>query len=188
MTDNELAINKQETNKKLSRSDAPMDGNRLNPRKQGLSPGKKLICWAAAGGLIMLAGCSPASTSPAQLPAAAAAATNIQPASAGVPAAPGQSPGVVAEQPAGCQPPGDPAARPEFSSDGFVNIVWNDQPHYIFTSSDGLIYELLLPEETAAALGGPLALNNRRVSLEGRLGCAAVDQVEVIRLEIQSAQ
>ena len=86
-----------------------------------------------------------------------------------------------------CPPLGAPEGREAFSAGGHLNVVWNDQPHYIFSTEAGQVFELLLAEETAAGLGGPLTLNNSLVSVEGLLGCVDVAQVEVTSVEIQPA-
>lgn len=49
--------------------------------------------------------------------------------------------------------------------EGWVSIIWNDEPHFNLALDDGEVVQLLIDEELTAPLGGPLALDRARVSV-----------------------
>ncbi|MDD2923468.1 MAG: hypothetical protein PHQ36_14375, partial [Anaerolineales bacterium] len=50
---------------------------------------------------------------------------------------------------------------------GWFTTVWNGEPHYSITDDQGQVTKLLLDEELAKPLGGPLALDRKRVTISG---------------------
>ena len=50
-----------------------------------------------------------------------------------------------------------------FTLQGWLSIVWNDEPHFFLTLDDGQTVEVLLNEQLTQPLGGPLALDRTRV-------------------------
>jgi hypothetical protein len=64
--------------------------------------------------------------------------------------------------------PSDEADTPTPSSEtitlqGWLSIVWNDEPHFFLTQDDGQTVEVLLDEQLTQPLGGPLELDRSRV-------------------------
>ncbi len=49
--------------------------------------------------------------------------------------------------------------------EGWLSIVWNDEPHFLLALDDGQAVQLRMDEELTAPLGGPLALDRTRVSV-----------------------
>jgi hypothetical protein len=50
---------------------------------------------------------------------------------------------------------------------GWFSIIWNDEAHYFITDDAGNTIEVLLEEDLMKPLGGPLALDRTRVTIEG---------------------
>lgn len=66
--------------------------------------------------------------------------------------------------------------------EGWLSIVWNDEPHYFLTDDGGQTVELLLDEELTAPLGGPLALDRSRVIVLAVVTQAEPDLYEAISI------
>ena len=64
--------------------------------------------------------------------------------------------------------------------DGVFHIIWNTRPRYFLTDDAGTTRELMLQEERTRDLGGPLALNGRRVRISGQ---PAAEQPELLRVD-----
>ena len=81
----------------------------------------------------------------------------------------------------GCRPAATPAggaagvpaaasaAEPDstVSLAGWFQTVWGDTPHYLLVDDTGRSTELLLSEEVARPLGGPRAIDRKRVRVRG---------------------
>ncbi len=50
---------------------------------------------------------------------------------------------------------------------GLFTTIWNGGPHYSITDDQGQTTQLLLDDETAKPLGGPLELDRKRVTVQG---------------------
>ncbi len=61
------------------------------------------------------------------------------------------------------QPHPAPSSELTVTLRGWLSIVWNDEPHFLLASDDGMTVEVLLDERLTAPFGGPLALDRSRV-------------------------
>jgi hypothetical protein len=57
---------------------------------------------------------------------------------------------------------------------GWLTAVWNERPHFFLTTEAGESFELSIPEDLMQALGGPLALDRKRVRVEGKRRSAGI--------------
>lgn len=73
----------------------------------------------------------------------------------------------------------------EISLSGWVTVIWNDSVHYILSDDQGRWTELLLDEEMAQSLGGPLALNHKRVKIVGERTAAPSESVRVLSIVLE---
>jgi hypothetical protein len=73
----------------------------------------------------------------------------------------------------------------EVSLSGWVTVIWNDSAHYILSDDQGRWTELLLDEETAQSLGGPLALNHKRARIVGERAAAPSESVRVLSIVLE---
>lgn len=74
---------------------------------------------------------------------------------------------------------------------GWFHVVWNAQPHYVLVDERGRWAELLVRESVLAPLGGPLAINRKRVRVTGAAvelrGAVPRLSVQTIRVETPAA-
>jgi len=63
---------------------------------------------------------------------------------------------------------------------GWFTIVWNDQAHYFITDDEGNTRELLLEDSLVSALGGPLALDRKRVVITAEV---LSDRPDILRAQ-----
>ena len=65
----------------------------------------------------------------------------------------------------------EPAAAPggQVEITGIFTTVWNGEAHYFITDEQGQTTQLLLEEAVARPLGGPLALDRKRVTILGEV-------------------
>ncbi len=73
----------------------------------------------------------------------------------------------------------------EVSLSGWVTVIWNDSAHYVLSDDQGRWTELLLDEETARSLGGPLALNHKRVRIVGERAASPSESVRVLSIVLE---
>jgi hypothetical protein len=52
---------------------------------------------------------------------------------------------------------------------GWFTTIWNGEPHYSITDDQGQTTQLLLDDEIAKPLGGPLELDRKRVTIIGEI-------------------
>lgn len=79
-----------------------------------------------------------------------------------------------------------PAAESqEISLSGWFTVIWNDRTHYYLSDGQGRLTELLLDEETVKSLGGPLALNRKRVKVVGKRAIAPTEAVTVLSIAFE---
>ncbi|KAB2958885.1 MAG: hypothetical protein F9K13_12265 [Candidatus Methylomirabilis oxygeniifera] len=71
------------------------------------------------------------------------------------------------------------------SLSGWVTVIWNDRVHYILSDDQGRWTELLLDEEMAQSLGGPLALNHKRAKVVGERMAAPSESVRVLSIVLE---
>ena len=62
-----------------------------------------------------------------------------------------------------------PIAEEQVCITGWFTTVWNGRPRYWITDDQGQRTEIVLDEELARPLGGPLAFDRRRVTVVGEL-------------------
>lgn len=66
---------------------------------------------------------------------------------------------------------------------GSFHMVWNTRPHYFVTDDAGVTTELLMSEEVARPLGGPLKLIGQRVRVSGDRVTDPQGAVRVLTIE-----
>jgi hypothetical protein len=67
---------------------------------------------------------------------------------------------------------------------GWLSIVWNDEPHFFLTDDTGQTVEVLIDEELMAPLGGPLALDRSRVIVLAVVSPDAAGVLQVLSIEM----
>lgn len=67
---------------------------------------------------------------------------------------------------------------------GVFHIIWNTLPRYFVADDTGVTHELLLDEQKTRALGGPLALNGKRVRVTGAPDAARSELLRVDSIQL----
>jgi hypothetical protein len=52
---------------------------------------------------------------------------------------------------------------------GWFTTIWNGEPHYTVTDDQGNAAQVILDEEVARPLGGPLKLDRQRITIVGEI-------------------
>jgi len=81
--------------------------------------------------------------------------------------------------PGGTVIPSAPETGETLTIQGWFTIVWNDQAHYFIADDEGNTRELLLEDSLVSALGGPLALDRKRVVVTA---VALRDRPDILRV------
>lgn len=80
-----------------------------------------------------------------------------------------------------------PTPSPEtLTLQGWLSIVWNDEPHFFLTQDDGQTVEVLIDEQLTQPLGGPPALDRTRVIVLAVAAPEAPDVFEALSIEIEA--
>ena len=66
---------------------------------------------------------------------------------------------------------------------GWFTTIWNDEPLYSITDDQGQTTQLLLDDETAKPLGGPLELDRKRVTIVGEIISDSPRTVRVLSVQ-----
>jgi hypothetical protein len=66
---------------------------------------------------------------------------------------------------------------------GWFTTVWNGEAHYSITDDQGQTTELLMEDETAKPLGGPLQLDRKRVTITGEIVSDSPRTVRVLSVQ-----
>lgn len=66
-------------------------------------------------------------------------------------------------------PAASPSPEGTLTLSGWFTIIRNHESHYFITDDQGVMVEVLLDDDVAAPLGGPLALDRTRVTIVGVL-------------------
>lgn len=109
--------------------------------------------WAAAGLLLLAAACGRGQGTSRLDPTASTEGEPIP-----APSQPSLDP-----SPVEAASPSAPETGETLTIRGWFTIVWNDQAHYFITDDDGNTREVLLDDRLTRPLGGPLALDRKRV-------------------------
>ena len=111
----------------------------------------------------------------------------------GVPATDPQLQPTAAELPPAAltSSPNDVADSPNPSSgtltlQGWLSIVWNDEPHFFLTQDDGQTVEVLLDERLTQSFGGPLALDRSRVVVLAMVNPEFPNVFQALSIEIEA--
>lgn len=80
-----------------------------------------------------------------------------------------------------------PSASPEEPRrlEGWLSIVWNDEPHFHLALDNGRTVQLLIDPELTAPLGGPLALDRTRVTVQAVMAQESPHVYEVLSITRQ---
>ena len=70
---------------------------------------------------------------------------------------------------------------------GWFTTIWNDEPRYSITDDQGQTTQLLLYDETAKPLGGPLELDRKRVTIVGEIISDSPRIVRVLSVQFANA-
>lgn len=91
---------------------------------------------------------------------------------------------------AGSTPPPQEASAPDSAVVlvGTFHTVWGAEPTYLLTDDAGRTTTLLLDPELTRSLGGPQAIDQRRVRVVGRPAPGAEEALRVTTLELDSSQ
>lgn len=77
------------------------------------------------------------------------------------------------------------AAAEELSLVGWFHIVWNGGPEFELVDDRGGTVRLLVDEQLVRPLGGPRALDRKRVRIVGQTVGGAVGTVRVLAIELE---
>ena len=69
---------------------------------------------------------------------------------------------------------------------GWLNIIWNDEPLYTITDDQGQQTTLLIDEETAKTVGGPLAIDRQRITIVGEVVSESPKTVNVQSIQLET--
>ncbi len=97
---------------------------------------------------------------------------------AGIPARASEQETNVSDQPSTVDPDAITTLR------GWFTIVWSDEAHFFFTDDDGRTWELSIDEAELVPLGGPLALDRKRVEIEGTVLMESLSVFRVVSIEV----
>ena len=68
---------------------------------------------------------------------------------------------------------------------GWFTTVWNGGEHYFITDDQGITTRLLLDEEITTPLGGPLALDRKKVTVSGEIVSDPPGALQVLSVRIE---
>ena len=71
---------------------------------------------------------------------------------------------------------------------GWFTTIWNGGPHYSITDDQGQTTRLLLDEELTKPLGGPLALDRKRVTVSGEIVNDPQGALRVLSIRFEDGQ
>jgi hypothetical protein len=71
---------------------------------------------------------------------------------------------------------------------GWFATIWNGEPHYSITDDKGQTTQLLVSEEVASSLGGPLALDRKRVTVSGEIVNDPEGALRVLSIRFEEEQ
>lgn len=126
--------------------------------------------WAAAGLLLLAAACGRGQGASGIGPAASLSAeATVAPSQPALEPSPGQAVSTSV-----------PEMDETLTIRGWFTIVWNDQAHYFITDDEGNTRELLLEDSLVSALGGPLALDRKRVVITAEV---LSDRPDILRAQ-----
>ena len=69
---------------------------------------------------------------------------------------------------------------------GWFTTVWNGGPHYSITDDQGQTTLLLLDDEIAKPLGGPLELDRKRVTIVGEITRDSPRTIRVLSVKFEN--
>jgi hypothetical protein len=67
---------------------------------------------------------------------------------------------------------------------GWFTIVWSDEAHFFVTDDEGRMWELSIDEAELVPLGGPLAIDRKRVEVQGTVLMEALSVFRVLSIEV----
>jgi hypothetical protein len=70
---------------------------------------------------------------------------------------------------------------------GWFTTVWNGEAHYSITDDQGQTTELLMEDEIAKPLGGPLQLDRKRVTITGEIVSDSPRTVRVLSVQFSDS-
>jgi hypothetical protein len=70
---------------------------------------------------------------------------------------------------------------------GWFTTIWNEEPHYSISDEQGQTTQLLLDDEAAKPLGGPLELDRKRVTIVGEIKSISPKIVRVLSIKFAIA-
>lgn len=134
--------------------------------------------WAAAGLVCLAAACGRGSDHPS-VPSSTSMAVESSP----MPSQPTSN-----ASPTMASPPPAADADSSLTIQGWLTIVWNDQAHFFLTDDEGNTHELLLDESLTGPLGGPLALDRKRVAVTAVVVKDRPDVLQVLSIARESEE
>jgi hypothetical protein len=80
-----------------------------------------------------------------------------------------------------------PTSLKQVTITGWFTTIWNGKPHYSITDDQGQVTQLLLDDETAKPLGGPLELDRKRITIVGEIISDSPRIVRVLSVQFAGA-
>jgi hypothetical protein len=80
-----------------------------------------------------------------------------------------------------------PTSLKQVTITGWFTTIWNGKPHYSITDDQGQVTQLLLDDETAKPLGGPLELDRKRITMVGEIISDSPRIVRVLSVQFAGA-
>ena len=84
--------------------------------------------------------------------------------------------------------PTETPASEQVTITGWLNIIWNDEPLYTITDDQGQNTTLLIDEETAKTVGGPVAIDRKRITIVGEVVSESPRTVRVLSIQLGTAE
>ena len=76
------------------------------------------------------------------------------------------------------------AAEHRVSLSGWLHIIWNGEPRFMFIDDRGAAIRLIIDETLIRAFGGPQGLNQKRVTIAGERVDETPEVVRVLSIEL----
>lgn len=77
------------------------------------------------------------------------------------------------------------ASTAAMSRSGWFHVIWNGEPEYIIADDQSRSTRLLIAPELLRGVGGPLALNRKRVTIVGELLPGRPDTIRVLSIHLE---
>jgi len=78
------------------------------------------------------------------------------------------------------------ASSQRISLSGWLNVIWNGEPHFMLIDDRGTAIRLMIDDALIQSLGGVQKVNRKRVTITGERPAETPDAVRVLSLELDT--